>query len=1005
MTETSNEQFLSQHRRLTQAVSRSQIAYATRGEQLRQGSEAEAAGLANAETSRNDSRQWADGRLKDVAGYRAEASEIVAPWKVRVDKLEPVATEATAVTGLGEAHQNADRAIGYLRQDVAELKALEMRRAQIRVVIGIAALVFLVGVSFLGVRAVAAIREQAEAEAAAATATVARATEVIESTAEAAAAMLEATATSRAISEAWATSATTLAPGSLLSIVSPNTRGVNNVAFSLDGHTLISDASQGYVHVWRLSDSVLLQSLRDPENGVLGIAFSPDSQTIAAGLGDNSIKLWRVEDKSLIASLNGHSGWTYNLAFSPNGQLLASSSLDNTVRLWQTANGIPLDTLTATNVTDLTFSPDGELLAASSSDSFIKIWRVDDGGVQNVLQGHADAVNSVVFSPDGQTLASGSSDGTVRLWRVSDGAFLRSLDGNQSYVTRLAFSADGQTISSGTLNDLVQIWRVSDGALLETVSDVGYILALSSDGNLAASRGDDDLRIYKVGITSVDSVLSRATLEPTKIGTVIASNHDDEPELSATPAAIPLTSSRTPVPTITPSPTPVREQIAVMPDGSGREQRFVPAGSFQMGSTAADSEAQSDEFPSHEVSLDAFWIDSTEVTNAQFAAFMNSSGNQSADGVTWLNMQNSSTLIEQQGSVFVPRAGYGTHPVINVSWYGAQAFCAWAGGRLPTEAEWEYAARGTQGNMYPWGETLDCRLANLDDETRRDRSTGPWGTNCDGFGQTAPVGSFPDGASWVGALNMAGNVFEWVADWYAPDYYSSTPSSNPTGPDSGSERVLKGSAWNMEEREAVRGASRLSQAPNSRQDFVGFRCAADVTNSEAPPPVAIEQVASANPPSDSATPVSTEPSVCELEPGDRWGPTLWNAHKDRLGCALNQEGRITAAYQFFQKGLAVWRQDKNHIYILYDNGTFSSFPDTSPPGFRESDLVKGGFGYFWSKDPVIHDGLGEPVAIEANTVDFAVQDFAGGTIFYFYQNDTRNYVLFADNSTWTSAQE
>jgi hypothetical protein len=150
---------------------------------------------------------------------------------------------------------------------------------------------------------------------------------------------------------------------------------------------------------------------------------------------------------------------------------------------------------------------------------------------------------------------------------------------------------------------------------------------------------------------------------------------------------------------------------------------------------------------------------------------------------------------------------------------------------------------------------------------------------------------------------------------------------------------------------------------------------------------------------------AAESPNCLDSPGPRWGTTLWAEHRERLGCALTPEKRITAAFQFFQRGLTVWRADENRIYILYNNNTFTSFPDTSPAGFRESDLIKGGFGYFWRNNQTIQDGLGQPREAEANTADFAVQDFAAGTIFYFYQNDARNYVLFGDNGTWTSVQE
>lgn len=263
-----------------------------------------------------------------------------------------------------------------------------------------------------------------------------------------------------------------------------------------------------------------------------------------------------------------------------------------------------------------------------------------------------------------------------------------------------------------------------------------------------------------------------------------------------------------------------------LPGGGFVERVFVPAGEFTLGSSPADPEAKADEKPSRRVAMDEFWIDRTEVTNGQFAQFINAVGNLTEGGSPWLDILDAYTLIEQSGGYF-PKSGYANHPVVNVSWFGARSYCEWTGGRLPTEAEWEYAARGPGGTIYPWGNSFSCGPANLDDETGRDRTVGPWGVGCDGYAMTAPVGSFPAGASWVGAVDMIGNVYEWVDDWYAADTYAASPVDNPSGPLNGVERVLRGSAWNMEETEAARSAHRLLDAPGNRRDFVGFRCASD----------------------------------------------------------------------------------------------------------------------------------------------------------------------------------
>ena len=215
---------------------------------------------------------------------------------------------------------------------------------------------------------------------------------------------------------------------------------------------------------------------------------------------------------------------------------------------------------------------------------------------------------------------------------------------------------------------------------------------------------------------------------------------------------------------------------------------YVPGGSFQMGST----EGGNDEQPVHEVTLDSFWIDQTEVTNAQYERCV--------------------TEGDCEASSYADDADYNgaDYPVVRVSWHDAVAYCEWAGGRLPTEAEWEYAARGEAGNVYPWGdEEPTCDLAQF--------------RECSG--RTALVGSFPAAASWCDALDMAGNVWEWVADWYDSDYYERSPVENPTGPESGEYRVLRGGSWYSNSRD-VRAAIRLRYHPTNAYSYHGFRCVA-----------------------------------------------------------------------------------------------------------------------------------------------------------------------------------
>jgi formylglycine-generating enzyme required for sulfatase activity len=229
---------------------------------------------------------------------------------------------------------------------------------------------------------------------------------------------------------------------------------------------------------------------------------------------------------------------------------------------------------------------------------------------------------------------------------------------------------------------------------------------------------------------------------------------------------------------------------------------LIPAGEFTMGSPTG--EGKSAEHPQHTVYLDAFYIDKYEVTNAQYKKFMDAKGHP--DPRFW-----------QDNKFNAPN-----QPVVGVSWFDAEAYCKWAGKRLPTEAEWEKAARGTDGRKYPWGNEAPNAggiwRANYD----------PGDDAADGFAYTAPVGSFPAGVSPYGIHDMAGNMLEWCADWGDNNYYSVSPKNNPKGPSSGKYRVLRGGSWFNYLVNLLRAAFRGWDDPDLGYDYFGFRCALDI---------------------------------------------------------------------------------------------------------------------------------------------------------------------------------
>jgi formylglycine-generating enzyme required for sulfatase activity len=232
---------------------------------------------------------------------------------------------------------------------------------------------------------------------------------------------------------------------------------------------------------------------------------------------------------------------------------------------------------------------------------------------------------------------------------------------------------------------------------------------------------------------------------------------------------------------------------------------FIPAGTFLRGAPAEDLDSEANERPQAEVVLDAFWIDQTEVTNRMYSLCVLEGGCQPP--------QSPSTLTR---AVYYEDLAFAEYPVVNVNWEQAHSYCRWTGRRLPSEAEWEKAARGRGGARFPWGDgDPNCDLLNFG-------NPGPGRGACSS--DTTTVGSFPLGASPYGALDMAGNVFEWVADWYQPNAYRASSLQNPNGPESGETRVLRGGALN-DAAGAVRASNRHHTHPENISYFIGFRCA------------------------------------------------------------------------------------------------------------------------------------------------------------------------------------
>lgn len=251
---------------------------------------------------------------------------------------------------------------------------------------------------------------------------------------------------------------------------------------------------------------------------------------------------------------------------------------------------------------------------------------------------------------------------------------------------------------------------------------------------------------------------------------------------------------------------PEKKPAPTLTGKDGAPMVIVPAGTFPMGVPMGDRDGGRDEYPRHEVYVDTFYIDKYEVTNGRYLEFVKATNHRVPQ-----NPKNPTRNLWQGATITESLA---ERPVINVDWFDAEAYCKWAGKRLPTEAEWEKAAKGTQDRRFPWGNVEPtAKHLNFNQQWIGDKTL-------------MPVGSYEAGKSPYGAYDMAGNVWEWVSDWYDPKYYENSPAKNPKGPETGTKRVLRGSGW-QNETPTVRIFTRVESDPLVRNESTGFRCAAD----------------------------------------------------------------------------------------------------------------------------------------------------------------------------------
>ena len=658
-----------------------------------------------------------------------------------------------------------------------------------------------------------------------------------------------------------------LIPLALKSQFREPSRGENGIRFK-ETHTLKSPKG-------------ILEDGEGYQGSVSEASFSPDGKILANGYGilsgEDTIILWDPYTGKHIRTLIGHTGAVWTVSFSPDGKMLASASRwDKTIRLWDPHTGKRIRTIAmdedrnshlvsfspdgkmlASGSRDLggiafiqlwdpqtgklireftdrdrhlfsnCFSPDGKMLASVTHDETIHLWNPHTGKIIRTLAGHEREISSVSFSPDGKMLASTSEGKTIKLWDPHTGKLITTLTENEGRVSAATFSPDGKMLASVNYNNTVKLWDPHTGKLITTLTGKGKELSsviFSPDGKMIAAWSvywatttlwsTDNLTVTKTPKQQEEEQSGSKPYNDNTAGIVLYPPGQEEIEQSGSRPRNDNTAGIV----LDPSGQQEVGEDADKPnkiDGMVR----IPAGEFQMG----DNDSHDNEGPVHTVYIDAFYIDQYEVTNAQYKAFVDANPewrkthiNERFHSGKYLDLWDDENTYPEWAA---------DHPVTYVSWYAAMAYAEWAGKRLPTEAEWEKAARGgLTGKVYPWGDAIDAGKANHDLN----------------FGGTLPVGMYAANAYEL--YDIIGNVWEWCLDEYDPGFYRNSRRRNPVADterdsirdiiakmeNTKTPRTFRGGSWSTHPID-VRVSLRAGGPPECAIRGVGFRCVRDAS--------------------------------------------------------------------------------------------------------------------------------------------------------------------------------
>jgi WD40 repeat protein/formylglycine-generating enzyme required for sulfatase activity len=597
---------------------------------------------------------------------------------------------------------------------------------------------------------------------------------------------------------------------------------VTSVAWSPDGTKLVTSSWDTTAKSWDVRASPAMRELGGHRQGVYAVAASSDGSSFATGSGDDTARLWDASTGKVIAELRGHIHDLSDVSFSQDGTIVATASWDGLVKLWDAKSGAFVRTLKGNEgrVHAVAFSPDGSRVA-TATDERVHIWDRASGAVERTLEHHG-RVADVSFSPDGKQLLSVTAAGTGQLWSSESGEALGL--GYEGPVTAAAFSPDAARLALATPRNEIIIWDRAAKTATKTLaghsapvralafSRTGGLLASASEDGTArvwdASSGDERGSlvhagpVFDVAFAADDAALLTASGDDRARVWMLApepwlawacalldarAGHTDETrsvcaDVSTSELAIADAMAE---PSIVDGEGPKYETITV----HDVEYVFVPGGTFLMGSR------EGGENPQEQVTLDGFYMARTELTNAQYAVYLDANPDAASGGWAWGDM-----AFDQLDQ-----------PIVGLTWYDAQAYCEWAGCRLPTEAQWEYAARAGTTTQFWYG----------DDGDSMDRFG--WYS---GNAYARPHSVNKRGANAWGLADVTGNVAEWVLD--DDGDYTTSPRSGDglryePSDDVDSYRVVRGGSYDNDHSWWLRSAKRDSKRSGDGFEEVGVR--------------------------------------------------------------------------------------------------------------------------------------------------------------------------------------